>query len=208
MRKMLISVEIGEAHTFCKGWGLSWMSSLPAWKAAHGGRTSQRRLLVELAYAATTPPPCRSPASSLVRYVLGLPGLLCPEGTMWGFVLHKQHLMIKVFFIPPSFGLPGVLLCWDILDEGFWNSFHTCSFREWLFLCTLTFLSQAGSEGQKSSEESQSSVFVVHWESGQPWTHSSLLTALQELSESSSSWVVYIYTPLVQKGQYYSERLF
>lgn len=74
-------------------------------------------------------------------------------------------------FFPPSFGLPTVLsdlLCQgDLLDEGFSNSSHTCSFREWLLLCLL-FLSQAGREGKKSPGERKSSLAVIQWERGHP----------------------------------------
>lgn len=64
---------------------------------------------MELACAATAPPPCISTASCLVRYVLGLPGLLCPEGTMWFFILHKQHLIIRVGFFS-SYQVSGCLV--------------------------------------------------------------------------------------------------
>lgn len=77
----------------------------------HGERASQRRLLVELACAAAVPPLCISPPSCLVRYVLGLPGLLCPEGIMWFFILHKQHLIIRVVSPPPpSYQVSGCLV--------------------------------------------------------------------------------------------------
>lgn len=104
--------------------------------------------------------------------VLGLPGLLCPEATMCFF--SSPFLS----FFPPSFGLPTVLsdlLCQgDLLDEGFSNSSHTCSFREWLLLCLL-FLSQAGREGKKSPGERKSSLAVIQWERGHPWPQAGLL---------------------------------
>lgn len=74
----------------------------PAWKAMHGERALQRRLMVELAWAAAAPPLCMSFASCLVTHMLGLPGLLCPEGIVWFFILHKQHLIIRGFFSPPT----------------------------------------------------------------------------------------------------------
>lgn len=151
---------------------------------SHAKWALQRRLLVELAWAAASPPLCMSFASCLVTYMLGLPGLLCPEGTVWFFILHKQHLIIRGFFLlQPSFRLPSVLLCCGaLLDEGFWNSSHTCSFKEWLFLCPLVFLRQAGGEGRSLLERIRA-PFSVQWDSGCPGICAYLLTALQELSD-------------------------
>lgn len=101
---MLISVEVGEAKTFCRlktssGIFASSMKS-HAWRASLA-----EEIAGGVGLYSHTPPPCISTTSCLVRYVLDLPGLLCPEGTMWFFILHKEHLIIRfwVFFPPAKF---------------------------------------------------------------------------------------------------------